>query len=272
MLSVRSATLCLILLALPAMAGAQVHLVDEGTFTLFENGERTGREDFSIRAAPGPGGSAFIAQGNVLIGNRRLSVALSADSAGFPLRYSLEETQDGKPVEKIAGEASRGVWRGRAVRPADESVREFRIPANAMALEDGVVHQLWFVLQRAGGAPPTLLVPRALTLREVLVQDAGPDSVTIGLRVFAARRWVVRAAADSLKEPLREAWTDLSGRLLRVRIPSARLEALRDEPPVEGRVPGQAAARLRLQGGAPGETPAGAGAYVTPEPFPQDIQ
>ena len=224
--------------ALPSMAGAQVHLVDEGTFTLFENGERVGREDFSIRAAPGPGGSAFVAQGNVLIGNRRLSVALTADSAGFPLRYSLEETRDGQPVERIAGEASRGVWRGRAVRPADESVREFRLPANTMALEDGVVHQLWFVLQQVSGPPPTLLVPRALTLRQVVVQDAGPDRVTIGLREVVARRWVIRAAGDSL--PLREAWTDLNGLLLRMRIPSEGLEALRDEPPAEVRSAGRA--------------------------------
>ncbi len=230
----RLVALATFVLLSPGLTGglaAQVSLVDEGTFSLYIGGERVGREDFSIRAAPGPGGSAYVAQGNVTMGDERLTVALNADSAGRPLRFQLEALVAGRTVETISGEARRGLWMGRALRARGESAREFRLPADAIVAVDGVIHQLWFVLRLGAGATPTLLLPRSLSLREVALEDAGADSVSLGLRSFTARRWVIRPMDDLA--PVVEAWTDPLGRMLQVRIPSRGLEARRDEPPVE---------------------------------------
>lgn len=210
---------------------AQVTLVDEGTFSLFVGDVRVGREDFSIRAAPGPGGSAYVVQGNVTMGDERITVALNADSAGHPLRFQLEALVQDRTVETISGESRRGLWMGRALRDRGESAREFRLPSDAIAAVDGVIHHLWFVVRQGAGRTVTLLLPRNLSLREVALEDAGADSVALGLRAFAARRWVIRPV-DELA-PVVEVWTDPLGRLLQVRIPSRDLEARRDEPPAE---------------------------------------
>lgn len=232
-------------LAFTAPAGAQVRVVDEGTFSIYAAGERIGREDFSIRAVPGAGGGTYIAQANVLMGTRLVSVALSADSSGAPVRYSLETSIDGRVVETITGESRRGVWFGRARRDGGESAREFRLPPGSVAAEPGVVHQLWFLLRRAAGKTPGLLLPRTLTMAEVVLEHAGDDTVMLGLQEIAAQRWLVRSPGDAYAA--REAWTDAEGRLLRVRVPTMDLDAVRDEPP--------------------NETRSGRAPYDAPEPF-----
>lgn len=242
---VRTVRLALVVAALAAPATpmrAQVRLVDEGTFSLFLGGMRIGREDFSIRAAPGTGGSAYVAQANVLLGDSRLTVSLNADTAGLPLRYQLTVRSAGELTETIAGEARRNLWLGRALRPSGESAREFRLPPGTIAVEEGVVHHLWFVLRGGPGRVVPLLAPRPLALTTVRVEDAGPDRVSLGLREFVTRRWLVRDHSTSTVRF--EVWTDLEGRLFRLWIPAQDLEALRDEPPRE--------------------TPAGGGAYTTP--------
>lgn len=212
----------------PAALAAQVRVVDEGTFTVYVAGERVGREDFSIRAVPGTAGASYVAQGNVLIGTTRVAVAMSTDSSGFPVRYSLEASQEGRVVETVSGEANRGIWLGRAHRDSGESAREFRLPAGTVAAELRVAHQLWFALRRGGGALRVLL-PRSLAMADVMVEDAGPDRVTLGLQDIVTRRWVLRPTSGTM--PIHEAWTDLEGRVLRLRVPALDLEALRDEPP-----------------------------------------
>lgn len=214
--------------ALPFASDAQVLVVDEGTFTVYVAGERVGREDFSIRAVPGTAGATYVAQGNVLFGASRMSVAMSTDSAGFPVRYSLEASEGGRVIETVTGEANRGVWLGRAQREAGTSAREFRLPPGTVAAELRVAHQLWFALRRGGGTMRVLL-PRALAMVDVIVEDAGPDRVTLGLQDIVTRRWVVRPTSGTM--PIHEAWTDLEGRVLRLRVPTLDLEALRDEPP-----------------------------------------
>jgi hypothetical protein len=208
--------------------GAQVRVIDEGTFTIYVAGERAGREDFSIRAVPGTGGETYVAQGNLLLGGARLAVVLATDSGGAPQRFTLEALRDGVVSETISGEASRGIWLGRARRPEGESAREFRLPPLAVAAEESVAHHLWFALRRGGG-PLALLLPRTLAVSAVMVEDAGPDHVTMGLRDIVTRRWVLRPTSGTM--PIREAWTDLQGRVLRLRVPALDLEALRDEPP-----------------------------------------
>lgn len=221
----------------PAALEAQARVLDEGTFSIFVGGTRIGREDFSIREAQGGADGAYVAQGNVLRGDSRLAVRLNTDSTGAPLRFTLDETNDGRAVETISGEARRGLWSGRAIRPNGESAREFPLPRGSLAAEPLVIHHLWFLLRFGEGREPNVLHPRSLTMERMEVADAGPDRVSLGLREFVARKWLIRAGG--VGEP-REAWTDLEGRLLRVRIPAEDLEAVRDEPPAETVAPPRA--------------------------------
>ena len=225
-----SSALAIALAARPEAAEAQMRLLDEGTFSLFVGGVRVGREDFSIRGSTGGGALRYVAQGNVLLGESRVAVRLNTDSAGSPLLFTLEETRAGKAVETVSGEARRDLWSGRAVHRTGERARELRLPAGSLASEASVIHHLWFLLRFGEGRGPVVLHPRSLTTESVGIEDAGPDRVSIGLREFVARKWVIRPSSGVAA---REAWTDLDGRLLRVRIQDADLEAVRDEAPPE---------------------------------------
>ena len=136
------------------------------------------------------------------------------------------------------GEFRRGLWSGRSVVASGESGREFRLPEPVVGADDDVMHETWFLI-RFGGRPGTrVLVPRSLSVRDLVLEDLGADSVSIGPDVFPARKWVVRATPSG--PVLREAWTDPRGRLLRVRIPATDLDAVRDEALPETVPPGRA--------------------------------
>ncbi len=240
-----------VLLAAPARdaLGAQSQVLDAGTFSLEIDGQRIGREDFSIRRNPAGSVSAFVAQAVVVRGGLRHTVALNTDSLGIPLTFQLKTLSAGREIESVTGEWRRGLWSGRAVSPIGESAREFRVPEQTIAAADEVIHQTWFLLRGGPDRSVTQLLPRRLELRQVWVESAGTERLTIGMREYDARRWTVRATRGGLV--IQEAWTDVQGRLLRVRIPAESLDALRDE--------------------APPETPPPGGAYNLTEPHTQDM-
>ena len=225
-----------VILTMPAATlGAQVTVVDEGTFSLLSRGTRTGREDFSIRRTTGGG---IVAQGNLLRGDSRTTVALSTDSLGGPERFRLETLRSGRREEEISGERRGSTWSGLALRLAGERGSEFRIPAGALVADESAVHHLWFLLHFATGKRTPRLHPRGLSLDTMLVEAAGTDRVTIGLEELDARKFIVRSADG--RGAIREVWTDAEGRLLRLRIVSEEFEAVRDELPPE--TPGAAPA------------------------------
>lgn len=209
---------------------AQALVLDEGTFSLFMNGERIGREDFSVRAARGSSGG-FIGQGNLLTGDQRRTVVLTVDSLGAPLRFQLDTRGDGKVIASVAGELDRQIWASRIVRAGVESAREFRLPRDTFAAEMGVIHQLWFVLRLGAGRPITLFSPSGPTQERVILEEQATDRVPLGLREFVARRWVLRRLEDEVV--LWELWADPAGRLLKAVNRVSALEALRDDPPAE---------------------------------------
>lgn len=223
-------------LGLPLSPGAaQTVVIDEGTFSHFRENARVGREDFGIRVSRGGAGGAYIAQGNLVLGDQRRAVVLSVDSLGTPLRFQLEDRAEQGVVGSILGERQRGIWSGRIARAGGESAREFRLAPDTYVVEPGIVHTLWFVLQFGEGRPVTLFAPGGPTRQLVSVEEQAPDRVALGLREFVARRWLVRAADSG--EVVWEVWTDATVRLLRVRHHPSGLEALRDDPPAETRTP-----------------------------------
>jgi hypothetical protein len=218
-----------VILAMPvASLDAQVTVVDEGTFSLLVRGTRIGREDFSIRRTTGGG---LVAQGNLLRGDARSTVALNADSAGTPDRFRMETLLLGRAEEEVSGERRGALWSGLALLPTGERGSEFRLPPGTLLADDQVVHHLWFAVNLAAGETRPRLQARRLVIDSILVESAGEDRVTIGLDELDARKWVVRGPGGG--GVLREVWTDPQGRLLRVRIPSEEFEAVRDEPPTE---------------------------------------
>lgn len=211
--------------------GAQVLVVDQGTFSLFVQGQRVGREDFSIRETRGAARSTWVAQANILRGDTRHALVLTVDSAGSPLRFQRETLEGTVVVRSYAGERHGGIWSGRAVYPAGESARELRLPPDCFLTDGETIHQLWFVLRLGEGRPVTMLLPAGPTQQRAVLEEQAPDRVALGLREIVARRWVLRPPEGG--SPLWELWTDVEGRLLRARHPASGLEALRDDPPGE---------------------------------------
>jgi len=232
MLCPRFCRLALLLAPFPFLSApvrAQVVVVDEGIFTITVGGTRVGREDFSIRRSLVDG--ALTAQGNVLRTDSRSAVVLSTDSTGLPQRFQYDRFVGGRISESTSGEYRRGLWSGRAVNPKGESAREFRLPDVVVAADDGVIHHAWFLLEFVGTGPVPMLRPRGLTVGPVSVERTGEDTVLFGLERYEAVRWTIREGVGG--PVLREVWADAQGRLLRVRVPAADLEATRDEPPPE---------------------------------------
>ena len=117
-----------------APASGQVAAIDEGSFTLYRDGERIGREDFSIRSAPGASGRVLVAQATIASGLRRIAPGLNADTTGFPARYQCEIRDSGRVVETYSGQAARERFASRLLRADGESAREFRLPAGTVTM------------------------------------------------------------------------------------------------------------------------------------------
>lgn len=206
-------------------------VLDEGTFSRSVNGTRVGREDFSIRAARSVPGAVFVAQANVLEGEKRRTMVLNADSLGVPVRFQLESRDANAVVGSVVGERQRSLWSGRILTERRESAREFPLPADAFVAEAGVVHTLWFALRFGQGRDVVLFAPSGPSQDTIRISRSRSESVTVAGRVLEAERWTLHDAGDG--SVLWELWLDAAGRILRARHPATGLEALRDDPPSE---------------------------------------
>lgn len=217
-------------LAAPAV-GAQVRVLDEGSFTILRGETRVGREDFSIRTSGDAGGGGLISsQATIQRDTQRFLPVLTATAAGAPLSYTMEWRGDGRTVSarwtlQVTG--ARAVSRQRT--DAGESSAEFSAGGGAAALiDDDVAHHLWFLF-RNGTPVRTMLVPRRNVTVPVAIAATGTDTVAIGGKRIAALRYSV-TPTDPGGQP-RQLWLDASGRLLQVKVPGINLTYLREEPP-----------------------------------------
>ena len=216
-------------LAAVSLAAAQGTLADEGSFTLSRDGDRVGREDFSIRHVPTTGGAfEILTRGVVVLGAQRRTVDLSADSAGLPIRFQAKTIVDGKATDTYRAEVLGRRMSARSVRADGESAREILLPAGTLLVDDGIFHLLQFVVARGAGASVQAVVPSRGIVVTLTVQDAGADHVAIALQSIEADKYVVREAAGGA---VREVWVDGTGRLLKVALPAQRLVAVRDDAP-----------------------------------------
>jgi hypothetical protein len=219
----------LILVLSAALSGgkaqAQVVVLDEGSFTLYKDGERIGREDFSIRTAPGAEGRVLVAQATVATGDRRVAPGINADTSGLPTRYQREVRVAGSVVESYRGQATRGRYSSSLMHADGESAREFRLPPGTVTADDDIVHQLWFIARRGAGVTVPVLVPRRNLVEMVRIETVGPERLSIDLRQYEVTRLVLRTVVGGA---IREVWVAADGRILKAAIPALGLVALRD--------------------------------------------
>jgi len=204
--------------------------LDVGSFSILREGERVGREQFSLRRVGSAEGVEFELRAESAIGDRRLATRLETDSAGTPLRYSAEVRAGATLVLRLGGQRTRGRFATLARTDRGEAAREYLLPGGAVVLEAESFHQAAMLL--IGRADRTDFQVRALAPmenleREVRVTlDAAVDTVTVaGVRLTAAR-WVIDDPTAR-----RVLWTDAEGRVLRVTVPARGLEAIRDDVP-----------------------------------------
>ncbi len=221
--------LALVALSLAArIAAGQATIVDEGSFTISRGGDRIGREDFSIRHVPTTAGAfETLTRGLVVLGPRRLTVDLSADSIGLPARFQSKTAGEGRTSDTYRAEVAGHRLSARSLRSSGESARELLLPDRCLLVEDGVLHVLQFVVARGPGAVQAVVPARGVIVT-LTVEDAGADRVSIALQSIAAHKFIVREGSSAL---VREVWTDSLGRLLKVAIPSEHLVGVRDDAP-----------------------------------------
>ena len=222
---------------LAASAGpllAQVTMVDEGSFTVTLNRVRIGREEFSIRSAPGPNATIlFVAQASAVYDDQRLFPALSTLPSGTPVSYQVEVRRGTDVEQRWSGSFGAGRVSARITTPRRDAVREFLVADGALLLDEGIYHQFFFIARRRG--PSSLLVIAARRNRQELLRvvDRGSQTVDIGGQPLAATTFLA-TGPDGVE---RQVWVDGEGRVLKVFVAAQGLMALRDDPPRRGDPP-----------------------------------
>ncbi|MEQ1690448.1 MAG: hypothetical protein ABMA00_04135 [Gemmatimonas sp.] len=213
--------------------GQQAERLDVGSFTLFVNEQRAGREQFSMHRLAGGDGAMLELRAESAIGDRRAAVRLETDSVGTPMRYSVEERTGSTVTLRLGGQRVRGRFATLARSTTGESAREYLLAPGALVLEDnGVLQYALLIRNRTTVRGDSVVIPvltpianRQGSARLSLLADN--DTVVIAGSRRVALRWEV---VTSDRE-LRLIWADADGRLLRIQIPARGFNALRDDVP-----------------------------------------
>jgi hypothetical protein len=208
-------------------AASQVVTLDQGSFTITINGERSGREEFKILSTPSPTGATMKAMATVVLNDRRLTPRMDTDSGGVPLMYQVEVKAGAETQEKLNGTISRGRISVQSQNPRGESRREYVVAEGALILDDDVFHQYYFVARQGKRGSIPVVVPRRNTQLMFKVTSAGTDRVSVGNASLDADKLTITEPGGAE----REVWVDKSSRVLKVSIPSRGLIAIRDDPP-----------------------------------------
>ena len=105
-------------------AAAQPVRLDEGSFTITVNGQRAGREQFSMQRVTTNDGGTIEVRSESAVGDTRTAVRLEADSAGTPVRYSVEARRGAEETLRLGGQRVRGRFATLARSITGESARE----------------------------------------------------------------------------------------------------------------------------------------------------
>lgn len=215
---------------LASSAHAQTTTIDEGAFRLTVGGQDVGTETFSIRRNGSGPNAVTIAQGRGLVqddGGRGISSSLELSGPELrPAAYQVT-VQGGSPT-KIAGRVTGGRFSARIMSPSGEMMREYLASDGAVLVDEGVVHQYYFIVQRAsrGGRVP-MIIPQLNRQVVAVVTSTGSEPLEIDGQTVSARHYTIAPAGL----PEREVWVDGEGRVLRVAVPSRQFVATRSALP-----------------------------------------
>jgi hypothetical protein len=207
--------------------------LDVGSFTITSHSQRLGREQFSLQRVTGGDGVTFELRSESAIGDRRAAVRLETDSAGTPVRYSIEERTGASVTLRLGGQRVRGRFQTLSRSPSGESAREYLLVPGALVMEDEGVLQYAMIVRRAlvnagDSTRVPILTPTANRQGTVrLVLESNSDTVSIAGSKRPVRRWRVVTESGEV----RLIWADNESRLVRVQIPARGLDALRDDIP-----------------------------------------
>jgi hypothetical protein len=207
--------------------------LDEGSFTITVNGQRAGREQFSIQQLVSADGAIFELRSESAIADRRTAMRLETDSAGTPVRYSVEERRGADLTLRLGGQRVRGRFATLARSLTGEAAREYLLRPSAVVVEDdGIVQHALLLRGRTLAVNAGVTLPSLTPIANAqgvvrVVLEADDDVVAIAGARLPARRW--RCVTNSGE--VRLLWTDREGHLLRLTIPSRSLDALRDDVP-----------------------------------------
>lgn len=208
---------------LPALA--QGRTIDEGTFLVNRKGVPATVESFRIARMDN---ELIQATGQISVGDDRISSSLMADSLGTPVAYQYFDKSGG--VTRLEIRALTG-GRRLSVKASDnrsnESMRDFPIaPGQCVILDDGLVHQLFFVTLAKRMGELQVIVPRRAHRESAFLSGRGLESVEIAGRSVTATHFSLVTGSMA-----REFWTDAAGRVLKVEIPTQGLVAVREDLP-----------------------------------------
>jgi hypothetical protein len=193
------------------------------------------RDQFSVQRVVSQDGGTLEVRSESAVNDRRVAMRLETDSAGTPVRYSVEERRGADVTLRLGGQRVRGRFATLARSSTGEAAREYLLRPGAVVVEeDGVVQYALLVrsrtLREGDGITLPSLTPIANTQGAVrLMLESRSDSIVVaGVRLVATRWRIIANSSDT-----RLVWTDAEGRLLRLLIPDRHLEALRDDVPRE---------------------------------------
>lgn len=215
------------------LAPIQSDRLDVGSFTLLVNEQRVGREQFSMHSVKSADGVAFELRAESAVGDRRAAVRLESDSAGTPIRYSVEERTGASVTLRLGGQRVRGRFATLSRSTTGEAAREYLLVAGALVVEDDGLLQYAMVIRHpvsAVGVATTIPILTPTANRQAtmqLVLESVSDTVAIAGSKRVARRWRLLMPGGEA----RLIWADADDRLLRVQIPSRKFDALRDDVP-----------------------------------------
>jgi hypothetical protein len=231
------------------------NLVDEGSFAVFQNGQRVATEDFTIRQYP----AASVTTSHLRLGAEAQPKGATPDDSAGAQHSSGTLEQSSELTLMPDGTLSHYEWkqlspatRSATVEPSDEVLllhtvtdgkktdHSFFLTPATFILDDYVFSTrevlLWRYLAsscqtRASGdgcdlirARYPILVPRRGTSGEVFVEFKGYDNTPLNGHPQHLRHFLMQSDG-----PDWHLWLDEKHRLLRISIPDANTEVLRQE-------------------------------------------
>jgi hypothetical protein len=215
-------------------------VVDQGSFGIFQNGQRVATENFTIRQYPDSSttSSEFVAEATQTSGKIDQTSELTLFPDGSLSRYEWKQVSPGRG--SITVEPSEQVLLMHTVADGKSTDQPFFLTPSAFILDDYFFSTrevlLWRYMASSCAPRPAgegcdlvrtrfpVLIPHRHTSSQVFVEFKGYDDTPLNGRPQRLRHFLMQSDG-----PDWHLWLDSNLRLLRVSIPETNTEILRQE-------------------------------------------